>query len=256
MGGFRRFCLVIFFIAGALALLGLLAPWYGPYTEQATALMSQQWYWWALLGCAGVTAVGLVCELIRAITARSKKKVVVVSKIDGGTISVTCPAIAAQVRHIVEQDGTCEADKVKVDVARGNRIRVHVRVVPLVADDVSRKGAELHDLLMNDLGAFCGGALDSVSVQFLEARDHNLAERDEDGELVVDGSPNSSDYSGEATYRPSAAETTSAGRTSYANYGLDTSARDGGATVVEDETKSMTSGTGDVTVPMGGEGRS
>lgn len=167
MSGFKRFVSFIFALAGLLALAALILPWVGPWQDLFTDLISNNSAW--LLGveiCAGICAVGLLALLLRAIVARAPKNIVVTS-VAGDEITVTREAIASQAAHLIEMDGTCQADRVNVKTKRGN-VFVRARVLPYESLDIVAKGAELHKRLTEGLVAVCGEHVASVNLEFVE----------------------------------------------------------------------------------------
>ena len=119
MNGFKRFCLFIFSLAGLLSLAALALPWVGPWQKQAADLITSNWYYLVVLEVlVGITALGLLAELLRSLLARKNKKNIVVTTVDGGQISVSRDAIASQAAHIIEEDGTCTTVRVDVDARR------------------------------------------------------------------------------------------------------------------------------------------
>ena len=48
MNGFKRFCLIVFSLAGLLTLTALALPWVGPWTAQAKGLLANGIYFTAL----------------------------------------------------------------------------------------------------------------------------------------------------------------------------------------------------------------
>lgn len=168
MGWFKRLCLFVFGLAGILALAALILPWVGPYTEQATWLLThEQNYQYAVLGVVGVTALGVLICFLRSLFSPRNRKVITVSRVDGGEITVTRNAIASQAKHIVERDGTCVAAGTQVR-ARKRTVKVHMRVTPKNAMNVVQKGAQLHDELVEGLAGICGDTLKDVSLVFTD----------------------------------------------------------------------------------------
>ena len=130
MNGFKRFCLIVFSLAGLLTLTALALPWVGPWTAQAKGLLANGIYFTALEVLFCITALGLVVLLFRAILARKNKKNILVTSVDGGQITVSRDAIASQAAHIIEEDGTFTAVRVDVDARKRSKIKVHARVLP------------------------------------------------------------------------------------------------------------------------------
>ena len=174
MGGFKRFCMFVFGLAGLLGVIALALTWVGPWTAQASALMSVENYFYAVEVCVAIALVIMLVVLLRAIFARSVRTIEVTT-VNGGTISVSRDAIASQATHIVEADGTCSADRVDVKAKKSGHVRVHVRVLPHESVDVVAKGAELHDELVRGLASVCGDKIDRVSLEFIEPESVTVA---------------------------------------------------------------------------------
>lgn len=168
MRGLKRLCTVVFVLADAFVLAALALTWYGPWTDAAMALLYLEPYALAVLACLVVSGVGLLVLLVRALFGGRRVRTVEVATVDGGVISVTRDAIAAQASHIVEADGTCAAARVHVDAKPRGHVRVHVRVLPRQTVDVVAKGAELHTELVDGLAAVCGDTVENVSLEFVE----------------------------------------------------------------------------------------
>ena len=168
MNGFKRFCLIVFSLAGLLTLAALALPWVGPWTAQAKGLLANGVYFTVLEVLFCITALGLVILLFRAILARKNKKNILVTSVDGGQITVSRDAIASQAAHIIEEDGSFTAVRVDVDARKRSKIKVHARVLPSTSIDVTAKGNELHDRLAKGLAAVCGDNISSISLEFEE----------------------------------------------------------------------------------------
>lgn len=163
----KRLCQAAFALANLLVLAALALTWYGPWTQAASALLGLETYSVAVLSCLGLGVLGSVVLLARAL-ARRAPRTVEVATVDGGTISVTRDAIAAQAAHVVEADGTCAAARVRVDARPRGHVRVRVRVLPHETVDVVAKGAELHEDLLVGLATVCGDTVEDVSLEFVE----------------------------------------------------------------------------------------
>ena len=200
MRGLKRLCTVIFVLATVFALAALTLTWYGPWTDEATALLYLEPYALAVFACLIVSGVGLLVLLGRALFAGKRVRTVEVATVDGGVISVTRDAIAAQASHIVEADGTCSAARVIVDARARGHVRVHVRVLPHESVDVVAKGAELHEELIDGLAAVCGDTVENVSLEFVEPESVTLAETGESEAVAPER---------EATSAPAPEDTTS-----------------------------------------------
>lgn len=188
MSVFKRLCAIVFVLADLAALAALALTWYGPWTSAASALFAVGEYSLAVVACLAVSAFGLLVLLLRALFSRRTVRTVEIATVDGGVISVTRDAIAAQASHIVEADGTCAAARVRVDAKARGHVRVHVRVLPHETVDVVAKGAELHEELIDGLAAVCGDKVEDVSLEFVEPESVTLAsaQEDEAGQAVAE----------------------------------------------------------------------
>ncbi|HJB54168.1 MAG TPA: alkaline shock response membrane anchor protein AmaP [Candidatus Olsenella avistercoris] len=180
MSVFKRLCAIVFVLADLAALAALALTWYGPWTSAASALFAVGEYSLAVVACLAISAFGLLVLLLRALFSRRTVRTVEIATVDGGVISVTRDAIAAQASHIVEADGTCAAARVRVDAKARGHVRVHVRVLPHETVDVVAKGAELHEELIDGLAAVCGDKVEDVSLEFVEPESVTLAAAPED----------------------------------------------------------------------------
>ena len=189
MRGLKRLCTVIFVLADLFALGALTLTWYGPWTDAATSLLYLEPYALAVFACLVVSGLGLLVLLVRALFAGRRVRTVEVASVDGGVISVTRDAIAAQASHIVEADGTCTAARVRVDAKPRGHVRVHVRVLPRQTVDVVAKGAELHTELVDGLAAVCGDTVENVSLEFVEPESVTLAAHGEGVEATAEAAP-------------------------------------------------------------------
>ncbi|MBE5024296.1 alkaline shock response membrane anchor protein AmaP [Olsenella sp. DSM 107455] len=209
MRGLKRLCTVIFVLADLFVLAALFLTWYGPWTAAASALLYLEPYALAVLICLAVSALGLLVLLVRALFAGRKVRTVEVATVDGGVISVTRDAIAAQASHIVEADGTCTAARVRVDAKPRGHVRVHVRVLPRRTVDVVLKGAELHAELIDGLAAVCGDTVEDVSLEFVEPEAVTLSEPDET--TAAEEAPRSAEPAPEQAADPTSEITVSMG---------------------------------------------
>ena len=180
MNGLKRLCMVVFALADAFAMAALALTWFGPWVDEASVLLNLEPYVIALLVCMAISALGLLVILGRAFFARRTVRTVEIATVDGGVISVTRDAIAAQASHIVEADGTCTAARVRVDAKQRGHVRVHVRVLPHETVDVVLKGAELHEELIDGLAAVCGDKVEDVSLEFIEPESVKVTSPDDD----------------------------------------------------------------------------
>ena len=174
MSGLKRLCQAVFSLVTLAVLAALALTWFGPWTREASSLFVIREYVIAVLACVAVSAVGSVVLLVSALVSR-KVRTVEVAQVDGGKISITRDAIAAQAAHIVEADGACTAARVHVDAKPHGHVRVSVRVLPRETVDVVAKGAELHEELLLGLATVCGDKVEDVSLEFVEPESVTLA---------------------------------------------------------------------------------
>lgn len=171
MGFVKRLGLFVFGLGGLLALAALVLPWFGPWTNEATALLGVDEYYVAVEILVVIAAVGCLACLLYSIFKRNRKTVVV-SHSDGDEITVTRDAISSQAQHVIEEDGAFRARRVAVQARRHGHVRVYARVQPMATVDVVASGAELHDRLMTGLATVCGDNVDSVDLEFVNAAEY------------------------------------------------------------------------------------
>lgn len=168
MGSFKRLCMVVFGIVGVLTMAALILPWIGPWTAQATALLALDWYLFVIELFLVLLGIGFLVVLVRGIGARKPKDIVVADD-DGDTITIARSAVASQATYLVEADGTCAADKVRVDTRHG-RVDVAIAVEPYHSMDVRAEAARLQKSLRKGLGVLVGDALGDITLRFEEPR--------------------------------------------------------------------------------------
>ena len=168
MGGFKRLCLFVFGVAGLCALVALSLTWVGPWTAQARSMLEIKWYFTVLEVCVCVSGIGLLACVLAALFAPRAPKESVVAEVPGGQITVTRAAVVAQTRHVIEEDGTCEAASVHVRMQKRGRVRVNARVRPRRPVDVIEKGAKLYSDLEEGLAKVCGESVESIGIVFTE----------------------------------------------------------------------------------------
>ncbi len=168
MGGFRRFILFVFSLAGLFALAVLVLPLFGLGEVEIVVLMSYPAFQIAFKTGLGMLTAWLVFGLLRSLFARRPKESISVMDIDGGTITVTRSAVASQASHIVEALELGVAKDVHVSPAKHGLVAVDVRVTPYESIDVVSEAPILHEALVTGLSAMCGDRLGEVNVEFLE----------------------------------------------------------------------------------------
>lgn len=190
MGGFRRFILFVFSLAGIACLAALALPWFGLFPDEIAMLEGYDWYVMAVEVCLGMTAAWLVFELLRSLLSRKRRDAISVMDVDGGAITVTKSAVASQAGHIVEALGVGEAHTVDVSASRSGVVRVDVKVTPFESIDVTDEAPTLHEGLVAGLSAMVGEHLGAVNVEFLEPQHaSSLVTLEEDEENDEENAP-------------------------------------------------------------------
>ena len=128
-------------------------------------------YYMAVEALVLVTALGCLVCLLRSIFKRNRK-VVIVSQQGGDQITVSRDAITSQATHVIEEDGTFKARRVRVWAKKRGHVRVYARVQPQMTVDTVRAGEELHDKLVAGLTTVCGENVDSVDLEFTNAAEY------------------------------------------------------------------------------------
>ena len=169
MGGIKRFCLIVFGLAGALCLCALALPWVGPYQSQATALMSNWYYYTTVQVVLAITALGTLVTLLRGLFTPRKRKTVVIDRTGGDQITVTTAAISSQASHVIESDGRFSVEKVHVLAKKRGNVQVDVRVRPKNTVNVAQEGSRIHDELVEGLSTICGDKVHRINLEFVEA---------------------------------------------------------------------------------------
>lgn len=169
MSGLRRFCLIVFALAGMSCLCALALPWIGPYQREAAALMDNDYYYYAMQVVLAITALGILVALLRALFTPRKRKTVLVDAMGRDSITVTTNAISSQAMHVVEEDGNFVAEKVRVHAKKRGKVGVDVRVRPRRTVSVAEEGRRLHDDLVEGLAVVCGQQVGAVNLEFVDA---------------------------------------------------------------------------------------
>ena len=101
MGKFKRFCMIVFVVAAVLGIGVLAALWFAwePLFPAIAWLMSMPWFFVVEAVLLGITALGLLVVLIRAITAPGKNSQLELER-DNGSIAITQNAIQSTVKHV------------------------------------------------------------------------------------------------------------------------------------------------------------
>lgn len=169
MGKFKRFCMIVFVIAAVLGIGILAALWFAwePLFPAIAWLMSMPWFYIVEAVLLGITAVGLLVVLIRAITAPGKNSQLELER-DNGSIAITQNAIQSTVKHVVESHHGLSTDNVKVHITNKHdpRMSIHAKIDPGRNAELGQLGVKLQDEIAATLEAFTGYPVDSVRITF------------------------------------------------------------------------------------------
>ena len=159
MGKFKRFCMIVFVIAAVLGIGILAALWFAwePLFPAIAWLMSMPWFYIVEAVLLGITAVGLLVVLIRAITAPGKNSQLELER-DNGSIAITQNAIQSTVKHVVESHHGLSTDNVKVHITNKHdpRMSIHAKIDPGRNAELGQLGVKLQDEIAATLEAFTG----------------------------------------------------------------------------------------------------
>ncbi len=169
MGKFKRFCMIVFVIAAVLCIGVLAALWFAwePFFPAIAWLMSMPWFYVVEAVLLGITAIGLLVVLVRAITAPGKNSQLEQER-GGGSIAITQNAIQSTVKHVIEGHHGLTTDNVKVDITNRHdpRMAIHAKIDPGRNAELGELGAKLQDEIASTLEAFTGYPVDSVRITF------------------------------------------------------------------------------------------
>lgn len=169
MGKFKRFCMVVFVVAAVLGIGVLAALWFAwePLFPAIAWLMAMPWFYVVEAVLLGITAVGLLVVLIRALTAPGKNSQLEIER-DNGSIAITQNAIQSTVKHVVEAHHGLSTDNVKVEITNKHdpRMAIHAKIDPGRNAELGELGAKLQNEISSTLEAFTGYPVDSVRITF------------------------------------------------------------------------------------------
>ena len=169
MGKFKRFCMIVFVVAAVLGIGVLAALWFAwePLFPAIAWHMAMPWFYVVEAVLLGITAVGLLVVLIRALTAPGKNSQLEIER-DNGSIAITQNAIQSTVKHVVEAHHGLSTDNVKVDITNKHdpRMAIHAKIDPGRNAELGELGAKLQNEISSTLEAFTGYPVDSVRITF------------------------------------------------------------------------------------------
>ena len=169
MGKFKRFCMIVFVIAAVLGIGVLAALWFAwePLFPAIAWLMSMPWFFVVEAVLLGITALGLLVVLVRAISAPGKNSQLTLER-DSGSIAITQNAIQSTVKHVMDGHPGLTTDTVKVDITNKHdpRVSIHAKIDPGRNAELGQLGAKLQDEIAASLEAFTGYPVESVRITF------------------------------------------------------------------------------------------
>ena len=169
MGKFKRFYMIVFVVAAVLGIGVLAALWFAwePLFPAIAWLMSMPWFYVVEAVLLGITAVGLLVVLIRALTAPGKNAQLELER-DNGSVAITQNAIQSTVKHVVDSHHGLATKNVKVDITNKHdpRMAIHAKIDPGRNAELGELGAKLQDEIAATLEAFTGYPVDSVRITF------------------------------------------------------------------------------------------
>ena len=161
--------MIVFVVAAVLGIGVLAALWFAwePLFPAIAWLMAMPWFYVVEAVLLGITAVGLLVVLIRALTAPGKNSQLEIER-DNGSIAITQNAIQSTVKHVVEAHHGLSTDNVKVEITNKHdpRMAIHAKIDPGRNAELGELGAKLQNEISSTLEAFTGYPVDSVRITF------------------------------------------------------------------------------------------
>lgn len=169
MGKLRRTAMIVFVVAAVLGVGVLAALWFAwePLFPFIAWLVSMDWFFVVEAILLGITAIGLLVVLIRALTAPGKNSQLELER-GNGSIAITQNAIQSTVKHVVEAHHGLKTDSVRVEILGNHdpRMAIHAKIDPGRNAELGQLGAKLQDEIAATLEAFTGYPVDSVRITF------------------------------------------------------------------------------------------
>lgn len=133
MGKLRRTAMIVFVVAAMLGVGVLAALWFAwePLFPFIAWLVSMDWFFVVEAILLGITAIGLLVVLIRALTAPGKNSQLELER-GNGSIAITQNAIQSTVKHVVEAHHGLKTDSVRVEILGNHdpRMAHHAKIDP------------------------------------------------------------------------------------------------------------------------------
>ena len=126
--------MIVFVVAAVLGVGVLAALWFAwePLFPFIAWLVSMDWFFVVEAILLGITAIGLLVVLIRALTAPGKNSQLELER-GNGSIAITQNAIQSTVKHVVEAHHGLKTDSVRVEILGNHdpRIRLPLQLLNL-----------------------------------------------------------------------------------------------------------------------------
>ena len=164
--------MIVFVVAAVLGVGVLAALWFAwePLFPFIAWLVSMDWFFVVEAILLGITAIGLLVVLIRALTAPGKNSQLELER-GNGSIAITQNAIQSTVKHVVEAHHGLKTDSVRVEILGNHdpRMAIHAKIDPGRNAELGQLGAKLQDEIAATLEAFTGYPVDSVRIEGSQA---------------------------------------------------------------------------------------
>ena len=169
MGRFKRFCMIVFALAGLVGTGVLAVLWFAwkPAFPALAWLAEQPWFFAAETSLIIITAAGLISILVRAITAPGLRANLTLER-NAGSIAITQSALQSTVKHVVEARKGMSVERVRTHIVGGRepRLSVQVRIDPGTHTNLAALGDELRSEVATALVAFTGYPVEAVRITF------------------------------------------------------------------------------------------
>lgn len=159
MGKLRRTAMIVFVVAAVLGVGVLAALWFAwePLFPFIAWLVSMDWFFVVEAILLGITAIGLLVVLIRALTAPGKNSQLELER-GNGSIAITQNAIQSTVKHVVEAHHGLKTDSVRVEILGNHdpRMAIHAKIDPGPQCGAGSAGREAAGRDCGDAGSLHG----------------------------------------------------------------------------------------------------
>lgn len=193
MGIFKRLCMLIYALTGIFFFGSLLAASYDATSTYALYVFRLSFVQQLMKIAPFIIVFGCVIMLLRAIFTRNRK-VVIISKAKDNKITVSLHAIESQAKHVIEEDGRFCVVRLYVKAAKYGHIRVNARIQPEETEDLLTASDELKSKLYAGLAVIVGNHIDSVNLEFAQAKNYvSVSDEDLVAPVSTDSMSNTAD---------------------------------------------------------------